>query len=185
MPPSSCRFEARVSGGLTGLEAPKERRKVKIEPMQGRVLALTEHGRESRFERAKFRDLGVLLFRRIRNAVCHPGVASLLQHRVVELACNAQHFDESTFLRARGIQPHFVQPAQLTIETRGLRHPHHHRQQLCHQGGTVTGHQWLFRKLRPATMCCAHAFQWLRSADCRMDPSGRYRSRRGCNHKWV
>jgi hypothetical protein len=44
-----------------------------------------------------------------------PRIATLLERRIVEFTRNTQHFDEHMLLRACRIEPHFMQPAQLTI----------------------------------------------------------------------
>jgi hypothetical protein len=62
--------------------------------------------------------LRVLLAARERGAAARPGIAPLLQQRVVELAGDAQHRHQRAFLRARWVEPDFVQPPELAIEAR-------------------------------------------------------------------
>ena len=122
-----------ITGFFTVPNAPKERREPEIEPMERCIQALSVDGREARFASPEIRYFGVLLFGRVWNSARCPRIAPLLEHRVVEFTRNAQHFDKLAVLRARRIEPHFMQPAQLTIEAR--RHHNNNRQSVCHMDG--------------------------------------------------
>lgn len=86
-----------------------------VQPVQNGVLALAIDRREPRLSRAELGYLGVLAPRGERLPASRPGITALLQERVVKIT-RPQHVNEDPLLRARRIQPHFVQPAHLTRE---------------------------------------------------------------------
>src|ERR1700681_1009331 len=106
--PPAGRLEARISRRLAALQAPEECGEGQIQTVQDRILALTIDGGEPRLGFAQFRELRVLLAARERDAAARPGIAALLEQRVVELAGDAQHRHERALLRAGRVEPDFV-----------------------------------------------------------------------------
>ncbi len=105
--------KARITRWLTPLDASKERRKCKVQPVQHRVLTVAIDARESGVFGTQRRDLGILHLCRDVDAARFPGVATLIEQRVVRLPGYVQHEPQPLFLRSLRIQANAVHPAHL------------------------------------------------------------------------
>lgn len=86
--------------------------------MEHSIFTLPVHCGEAGIGRAQLGDLPILLAAAYRHTARSPGVPSLLQQSVVELAGRAQHPDERPLLRTGWKESHFMQPPQPTRESR-------------------------------------------------------------------
>ncbi len=127
--PTHGGLKSGVTSLFTALDAPKERRKREIEPVQHRVLTFTKHARESGVFRTQRRDLGVLHLPRDVDAARFPGVATLVEQRVVRLPGYVQHEPQPLFLSSLRIQANAVHPA----------HPREVIASKCQMYGTIQG----------------------------------------------